>query len=302
MWEKIVAFFMSIIAFFSSLFGFGGKDVNTDYIYKNLSYGNHERQVLDLRLPENSDGEVGLVLMIHGGAWIAGDKESYVAGIKTACDELGYAGATINYRYLGKDVTIHDILNDIESALRVIKEKGAAVGININKVLLTGDSAGGHLSMLYAYSRCDTAPIKPVAVVSNCGPTDFADEKFYINNALGNEEAIADLFSLCIGTDFSYTDRALYKEKLKAVSPLYYVNSNTVPTVINHGMKDSIVPFSNAEALAAKLKECGVKYDFNIFPNSDHGLDSDSENKKIANDLLISYIKTYLGTEPGAKW
>jgi acetyl esterase/lipase len=302
MWEKIVAFFMSIVAFFSSLFGIGGTSANTDYVFKNLSYGSHERQVLDLRIPENSDGEVGLVLMIHGGAWIAGDKEGYSGGIKTACDELGYAGATINYRYLGKDVTMNDILDDIESALKVIKEKGAAVGVDINKVLLTGDSAGGHLSLLYAYSRSDTAPIKPVAVVSNSGPTDLADENFYINNSLGSEETIADLFSLCIGKDFSYADRAVYKEQLKAVSPLYYVNADTVPTVINHGMKDSIVPFSNAEALAAKLKEYGVKYDFNAYLNSDHDLGSDSENQKIANDLLFSYIKTYLGVEPGAKW
>lgn len=302
MWEKIVAFFMSIIAFFSSLFGFGATDANTDYVFKNLSYGSHERQVLDLRLPENSDGEVGLVLMIHGGAWIGGDKEGYATGIKTACEELGYAAAAINYRYLSEDVTLHDIADDIESALRVIKEKGAAVGIDINKVLLTGDSAGAHLSMFYAYSRCDTAPIKPAAVVSNCGPTDLSDENFYINNSLGNEETIADLFSLCIGRDFSYAQRASYKEELEAVSPLYYVNAQTVPTVINHGMKDSIVPFSNAQALVAKFEEYGVKYDFNAYPNSDHDLGSDSENKSIANDLLISYIKTYLGVESTAKW
>lgn len=301
MWEKIVAFFMSIVAFFSSLSGIGGAQANTDYVFKNLSYGSHKRQVLDLRIPENSDGEVGLVLMIHGGAWVGGDKEGYSSGIKNACNKLGYAGATINYRYIGDGVTIHDILDDIESALKVIKEKGTAVGIDINKVLLTGDSAGGHLSMLYAYSRSDTAPIKPVAVVSNSGPTDLADENFFINNSIGNEEVMADLFSLCIGKDFSYADRALYKEELKAVSPLYYINAKTVPTVINHGMKDTVVPFSNAEALATKLKEYGVKYDLNAFPNSNHDLGSDSKNKKIADDLLNSYLKTYLGVESGAK-
>ena len=67
-------------------------------------------------------------------------------------------------------------------------------------------------------------------------------------------------------------------------------------------MKYSIVPFSNAEALVAKLSEYGVKYDFNIFPNSEHNLGSDPENKRIANDLLISYVKTYLGVESNAKW
>ena len=88
MWEKIVAFFMSIIAFFSSLFGFGGTDANTDYVFKNLSYGSHKRQVLDLRIPENSDGEVGLVLIIHGGGWISRDKEGTEAALKTCCNDL----------------------------------------------------------------------------------------------------------------------------------------------------------------------------------------------------------------------
>ena len=66
-------------------------------------------------------------------------------------------------------------------------------------------------------------------------------------------------------------------------------------------MKDTVVPFSNAEALATKLKEYGVKYDLNAFPNSNHDLGSDSKNKKIADDLLNSYLKTYLGVESGAK-
>lgn len=301
MWEKIVAFFMSIVAFFASLFGFS-IDTNTDYVYKNLAYGTHERQVLDLRLPENSDGEVGLVLMIHGGAWIAGDKEGYEDALKTVCNELGLAAAAINYRYLGEGVTLHDIADDIEAALGVIKEKGAEAGININKVLLTGGSAGAHLSMFYAYSRTETSPITPAAVVSDCGPTDLTDENFYIDNDLGDAETIADLLSLCIGIDFSYAERGNYIEQIKAVSPLYYVNENTVPTVINHGMKDTIVPFSNACSIVEKFEECGVEYDFNIYPNSGHGLDNDPENKEIANDLLYTYIKTYLGSEPNAKW
>lgn len=301
MLEKIIAFFMSIIAFLTSLFGFSST-TNTEYVYKDLAYGTHERQTLDLMLPENSDGEVGLVLFIHGGAWISGDKESYENGLKTACDELGYAAAAINYRYLGENVTLHNIADDIEAALATIKEKGSAVGININKVLLTGDSAGAHLSMFYAYSRTETAPITPVAAVSNCGPTDLTDENFYRDNDLGDREVIADLVSLCIGIDFSYAEKDKYRKEIEAVSPLYYVNKNTVPTVINHGLEDRIVPFSNAKAIVGRFEQYGVKHDFNIYPNSGHGLDADPENSSIANDLLISYVKTYLGTEPNAKW
>jgi len=294
MWDRIVAFFMSIIAFFAGLFGVDSLVPEKSIQYRDIAYGTHERQTLDLNIPKENDGEIGLVLFIHGGAWIAGDKEPYEGGIKNTSDNFGYAAAALNYRYLSEDVDMYDILDDIDSALALIKQKGEENGVNINKVLLTGDSAGGHLSMLYAYMRADTAPITPAAVVSNSGPADLSDENFFINNAMGDEEFISVLFSYACGQKFTYAQRESVKEALLKVSPVYYVNENTVPTVINHGMKDSIVPYSNAVSLDAALTECGVTHYFNSYPNSDHDLGADKENRQIANSKLVEYCKTYL--------
>lgn len=292
MFEKIIAFFMSIITFFLGLFGISLE--SKSHVYRDLAYGDHERQVLDLNIPKENDGEIGLVLFIHGGAWIGGDKGSYENGVKTASDTYGFASASMNYRYISDEIDFYDILDDIDSALACIKAKGAENGVNINKVLLTGDSAGGHLSLLYAYSRAATAPITPAAVVSNSGPTDLYDDNFYINNALGAPDVLADLFSDGCGQNFTYAEKVSAQQALMKASPVYYVNENTVPTVINHGMKDSIVPFSNAQSLDAKLTEYGVSHHFNIYPNSDHDLGADKENKTIANELLIEYCQTYL--------
>ncbi len=303
MWERIVAFFMSIIAFFAGLFGIDmGQGSDSDYVYKNLAYGSHERQVMDLYLPEENDGEVGLMLIIHGGAWIAGNKDEYKAALKTACNDLGFAAAAINYRYISETVDIHDIIDDIGASLGKIKETAAEKGIAINKVLLTGSSAGAHLAMLYAYSQKESAPITPAAVVSNCGPTDLSDENFFINNDLGDEEFVSLLFSYACGQKFTYAERATAVEALRAVSPLYYVDENAVPTVINHGEKDTIVPYSNATAIVEKFKQYGVDYDFNSYPNSGHELGKDEENIDIADDLLYEYLMTYLGREATAKW
>ena len=85
--------------------------------------------------------------------------------------------------------------------------------------------------------------------------------------------------------------------ELMAVSPIAYVDENTVPTVINHGVEDTVVPFSNAEAIVEKFREYGVKYDFNVFPNSNHGLESNPENTKIAEDLFDRYMVEYIGVE-----
>ncbi len=302
MFEKIAAFFMSIIAFFMSLFGIGanGKPVTlpganyTQYI--DLSYGNAERQKLDLYIPNDASGDLGLVLLIHGGAWIGGDKDSYTKTALTAAKDYGFAGASISYHYISDTVHMDTLMNDIDLALSKIKAAGAEKGVNINKVLLMGASAGAHMSLLYAYSRADSAPVKPVAVISNAGPTDLTDENFYINSDLGDPETVSLLFSWAGGKPFSYADRVKpeIKASLDAISPLSYVNANSVPTIINHGDSDTIVPYSNAVSLDAKLTEYGVPHHFNTYKNDGHGLGNDKATDNVAYTHLIEYINTYL--------
>ncbi len=296
MLEKITAFFMAIINFFMSLFGLGqagGQQYNCQTFF-DLSYGTHERQVVDLFVPENASGDLGLVLFIHGGAWIQGDKESYKGGMEYGATNLGIATASVNYRYISDDVDLLDVLDDIDAALAKVKAKGAEVGVNINKVLLTGDSAGGHLSLLYAYARKKTAPIAPVAVISNSGPTDLYDDNFYHNNALGNEAVISDLMSKACGQRFAYEAKESAKAALYSVSPISYVSSDCVPTVINHGTADTIVPFSNAQTLDALLTQHGVEHVLNVYDGADHDLGKDEDAKDRADELLFGYIDRFL--------
>lgn len=296
MFDKIIAFFLAIINFFLGLFGLGaigGQEFDCQTFF-DMAYGTHERQVVDLCIPDDASGDLGMVLFIHGGAWIAGDKESYHGGMNYGASSLGIATASTNYRYLSEDVDILDILDDIDAALAKIKEKGAEVGVNINKVLLTGDSAGAHLSLLYAYARKTTAPITPVAVVSNSGPTDLYDDNFYHNNALGDEAVISDLMSKACGQRFTYETKESAKDALYSVSPIAYVSADCVPTVINHGSADSIVPFSNAQTLDALLTEYGVEHVLNVYQGADHDLGKDDAAKERADELLFGYIDRFL--------
>lgn len=293
MFTKIISFLLSIVTFLAGLFGIEIPKAE-NYVYRDLAYGTHERHTLDLYIPKNKS-EVGLVLFIHGGAWIGGDKDGYRDTLKSITEEYGYACAAVNYRYICETVDLNDIMDDIELAVKCIKEKGTENGVNISKMLLTGGSAGGHLSLLYGYSRSGTSAIPPAAVVSDCGPTDLTDDNYYIGNALGDEEYVAKILSWACGQTFTYETRAEATEALKKVSPLYYATAETVPTVINHGMKDNIVPFTNAQALDKKLTELGVAHEFNIYPNSGHGLSEDPENMQIAKELLYEYMATYIG-------
>lgn len=197
-------------------------------------------------------------------------------------------------------VSLDDIMDDVEQAMTLVKEIGKSHGVEISGFLSTGGSAGGHLSLHYAYSRAESAPIPPKAVVSYCGPTDLADEYYYYNeelgtyNGIGDTEFVCQLLGWACGYKHTYETRAEAKPALKFVSPLYYVNENTVPTVINHGVKDDIVPYRNAVALDEKLTEYGVTHVLNSYPTSGHGLNLDAENMSLSEELYWQYIHTYL--------
>ncbi len=291
--QRIIAFFLSVIAFLTGLFG-----INKPVQY---AYGANARQRVNLMLPQKAENTtVGLILFIHGGAWISGDMSSYNDALKSAA-KLGYAAAALNYRYISDDIHCAELLDDIDAALATVKETAAKKNITINKVLLTGASAGAHLSLLYAYSRAKTAPITPAAVVSNCGPTQLSDPAFITGNAMGGTDAMLDLAGKLVGVKLTQeeyrTKTGNYSAWLAAAdqaSPVSYVNADTVPTVIAHGEKDAIVPYANAVLLDAKLTEAGVRHDFVSFPNSGHELGGDPECSARVYDLLIEYAQTYL--------
>ena len=292
MFNRIISIIMSAFLSFFNWIGVMLGMENT-YKFENVSYGTHERHTLNLYIPADKES-VGLVLMIHGGAWIGGDKADYAGEVERVLG-MGYAVASVNYRYISDDVDLIDVTDDIQLAVAKIKELSEKRGVEINKMVLTGVSAGGHLAMLYAYSRDDVSAIKPVAVLNYCGPTDLSDDAYYFDNGLGDGEYVAQVLSWACGYKHTFATREEAREALWNVSPLKYVDENTVPTVINHGMKDNIVPFSNAVSLRDKFDTLGVTYVFNAYPNSGHGLNEDAENTDKSYELYSEYLETYLG-------
>ncbi len=264
--------------------------------YKDIPYGPHARHKADIVFPKGAKGEVDLVLYIHGGGWIAGRKDQYFDDIAN-CARKKYAAAAINYRFIDKTVSGLDILDDITAALEKIKQFAAEKGITIKKALLTGLSAGAHLSLLYAYKMFDESPVTPAAVFSLSGPTDIfsTDSEKYLLTEDGKDITV-DIFSSLSGAPLTkgnyYSPES--EAKLKAVSPLCFVNENTVPTVICHGLKDDIVPYENAVSLDRALNRNGITREFITFPHSGHLLDSDPDCTERMNTVFLDYLKRYL--------
>ena len=250
----------------------------------DVAYGTHERQRFDICLPDEKTH--GLILFIHGGGWVAGDKNWYGDEL-TACSAKGYAAAAMNYHYLSPDVRMDTLIRDISEALERIKAVSGEHGFDLDRVLLTGASAGGHLSLLYAYSMAESAPIRPVCVVDYCGPAMLTDDKLLYETPVKNPpaEQWINIYTWLTGVKFdeSNIDRVL--PELERYSPVSYVKESSVPTIICHGQKDAIVPFSNAVALRDKLEACGVEYIFLPLPDAGHGL----EQKEIFEESKVLF-------------
>lgn len=266
-------------------------------IYYNIKYGEHPRHRLDLALPVNAKGKINLILFIHGGGWIAGDKDLYQSELEYWTGK-GYIAASINYRYVDDTVSHHDELDDITAALNKIKKRCNSLEIFPEKALLTGVSAGGHLSMLYGYSKIEEAPIKPVCIIDNCGPADLSHNDAIHAEGLGTVDENCNLFSWCCGKKFNKEtfENEDVQTALKQVSPLYYINEKTIPTVISHGLLDRIVPYSQAALLDERLTACGVEHELICFSHSMHPPCNDPDCSARERQLFKEYAEKYLKT------
>ena len=226
-------------------------------ILKDVSYGSDVKHVMDIYLPANrSTATTKVFVLIHGGAWTGGDKAemNYIIGVLQT-DFPDYAIFNINYRLfniIGFKNKFPSQENDVNAAVNFILNNRTAYGIS-DKWVLSGVSAGAHLSLLQSYKHTDK--IKPQAVVSYAGPTDLND----LASNPGPDTGIMMIYfnSLVNGTQIQS-------------SPITHVNASTIPTLIFHGGRDGTVPIRQAQLLDTKLSSFKVIHQFVEYPNSGH--------------------------------
>lgn len=270
-------------------------EMDNNFIFlENVAYGNHERHSLDIYIPNTVKSHSGVILFIHGGGWHQGYKEAHRPDAEFCCNE-GYVSATMNYRFVSESLSVYDELDDISSALEVIKEKCSEYGLKVNKLILSGASAGAHLSLLYAYTRKETAPLSPVAVCAYCPPVDCSKTDFLIGISGQFESWKYEILSKCCGIKIT-KDTFLnepQQQALKRISPQNYVDEFTVPTAVFHGKLDDIIPLEHIREFVDLLKENGVKNDLLIYENSGHTLDKDPEAAEKARENIRDYAVKY---------
>ncbi len=263
-------------------------------VLKDIAYGSHERHKVDIFLPENVKSGSGLILYIHGGGWHSGNKSAHYDDTKHFSN-IGYICATMNYRYVSENLSVFDELDDITSALKAVKTECAKYGYNTDKLILSGGSAGSHLALLYAYTRKDVSPVKPVAVCVYCPPVDCAKSDFLLGISGEFEDWKYDIMSKCCGIKITKENflNEPQQNALRKISPVEYVSENCVPTAIFHGKKDELIPLDHVYNFVSMLDDAGVRNDLLLFENCGHTLDKDLETLFQSRDIIEDYAGIY---------
>lgn len=254
----------------------------TDTTILNVSYGSHTRQVYDVYLPKNRDTNTPVILMIHGGAWKAGQKEDfnyYRDLIKAKWKSV--AIVNMNYRLASNTNNIHhnEILADISSVVNQINSNQTNYQISKN-IGVVGASAGGQLAMIYAYKY--NSNIKCVGNIF--GPSIINDWSWYNSTNLWLGVQMKDVLTEYVGQAW---DSTAYID----VSPYWNVNTNSQPTIIFHGNLDPIVPVYQSQWINGKLNSLGVTnqyHEYLAFHSFDNTQSDDVINK------LVAFFKTHI--------
>ena len=227
------------------------------------SYGPEPIQSLNVYLPAGRTSDTPLLIYIHGGAWIQGDKSEFDAFRPLAETYFpDYAYISIGYRLHGVGTmtnTFPSQENDIISALEYITSQTAAWNVS-DEIILAGASAGAHLALLHAYKHTDIGDIN--SVIALFPPTELVSlADFNLITQLG-------LTSIMGGTPVTSPD--IYFQS----SPVNFIDSGSTPTIFFHGTADDVVPISQSELLADRLEASGVMHEYVIYPGQGHGFDA----------------------------
>ena len=236
-------------------------------VCKDLAYGSRlpgmgaahpdVAQTYDLYLP----AEIGKIPAnapffpyVHGGGWAGGSKNASTA-LFAEMAKNGFVVASMNYALCnynrGGEHTFADMLRDIDAMVSHLPQIAEAAGIKIPRFAIGGSSAGGHLSLLYAYDGANPSALGlglrhavPVACVfSDCGPTDVTSPESGAAGMAPNKGdflTMAANFGILCGLGRRYGDLSNLVKAAERYSPVNLVSANCPPTICLYGNTGAI--------------------------------------------------------------
>ena len=263
----------------------------------HIQYSEHGRRTtLDVwKRPDlPADAGAPVVVQVHGGAWVLGDKEGQAYPLMAHLVERGWVCVSVTYR-LSPRATWPDHIVDVKRALAWVKDNIADHGGDPSWVALTGGSAGGHLCALAALTPNDPqfqpgfedADTAVQAAVPFYGVYDWLNR-----DGTGRDDLTKLLVDRVVKQPFQ-SARDVYEQ----ASPMTHVGEHAVPMMLLHGTNDSLVPVAQARSMVDMLRaESKQPVVYVEYPGAQHAFDVFSGNRT---DAAVAGIERFLNVARG---
>ncbi|HEY1272886.1 MAG TPA: alpha/beta hydrolase [Terriglobales bacterium] len=275
-------------------------DAVPNIVYKTA---NNYQAKLDVYYARMPGAPAPVVMMIHGGGWVAGTKEESVL-YAVPFLQMGFSVVNVEYR-LGQVSLAPAAVEDCLCALHWIGRNAKKYNFDLTKVVITGGSAGGHLALT-------TAMIPPSAGFEN--ECLVEDDEGWTGHFIDTRPAIAAVINWFGITDVpdmlegpnkhgyavSWLGSLPNREELaRQLSPLTYVRPGLPPILTIHGDNDKLVPYSHAVRLHEALTKAGVKNQLYTIKGGGHGGFTDEQELQ-AFEVVKAFLKN-AGALPSMK-
>lgn len=222
---------------------------------KDIEFARPDGFSLTLDAWRPDDAQVrGAVILVHGGGWEAGDKRTYIGPWFTTLTAAGIPWFTINYR-LAPRFPHPAAVEDIEAAVHYVRAHAREYQVDPDRIVLMGESAGGHLAALAALR----GKVKAAGLVSFYGIHDVAQWKIQRGELPRN---IA-----------RYLPQATAAALIEA-SPITYVQRGQAPVLLVHGTADQGVPWQQSQSFCEATRKVGARCDIQLIEGAPHGVEN----------------------------
>ena len=261
---------------------------------EDIPYGAHKQQQLDVYRPKDVEGKLPVIVSVHGGGWVYGDKKLY----SHYCVSLAQRGfVVVNFTYrLSPESKFPCHLEDTVSVFDWTVKNAEKFGMDIENIFAVGDSAGGNILALYSEmctnpeyaNKYDFAPnpdATPKAIALNCAVLDMDA----IKNSAGSN-------TLMLMKDV--LPKKKMDEYLALANPIAHVTEAFPPCILMTCNEDFLR--EQPDTFMKKLEECKVPYVYSFYGDENNKLghvfhlDMKNETGKICNDEQCAYFKSFM--------
>jgi len=254
---------------------------------ENVVFGEGGERELkcDVFIPPGAPPLAPAILLVHGGAWVVGDK-TQLRGYGFLLGREGIVCVACEYRLAGEAAWPAQI-HDVKAAIRWMRANADKLGIDPERIAVCGASSGAHLALIAAGSP-NHEVLEGEGGNSEVSSEVAAVVSFYAPTVLERgSDVLKESVEKLLGA--GATD-SIYRE----ASPITYVSERFPPTMLLHSNQDELIPAIQSVNFAAELHARQVPAELHIFDNVPHMFDGNKRLGRQAATMVQSFVERYL--------